>query len=52
MQLISHNISTLEEAGIKMVTDAELGADKAYTIGADQTAVKKLHTAQSSASSL
>ena len=27
------NISTSEEAGIKMATDEELGADKAYTIG-------------------
>ena len=27
------NISTSEEAGIKMATDEELGADKAYTNG-------------------
>ena len=35
-----YNISTLEEAGIKMATDVELGAVKAYTIGAEETAVK------------
>tara|TARA_Y100000022_G_C13052869_1_gene285199 strand:- start:167 stop:295 length:129 start_codon:yes stop_codon:yes gene_type:complete len=42
----------MEEAGIKMATDEELGADKAYTIGAAETAVKKSHAAQPSASSL
>ena len=44
--------SILEEAGIKMPTDEELGADKAYIVGAEETAVKKSHTAQSSATSL
>gem|GEM_PF-3026153 len=34
-----------------MVTDEDLGADKAYAIGAEETAVRKSHTAQSSASS-
>ena len=32
-----------------MATDEKLGADKAYTIGAEETAVKTSHTAQSSA---
>ena len=47
-----HYISALEEAGIKMATDQELGAYKAYASGAEETAVKKSHAAQSSESSL
>ena len=42
----------LEEAGIEMATDEELGADEAYTIDSEATAVKKSPTAQLSASSL
>jgi len=29
----------LEEAGSKMATDEELGVDKAFTIGAEETAL-------------
>ena len=32
----------MEEAAFKRATDKELGADKAYTIGAEETAVKTI----------